>query len=618
MAYTPVNIRPPKEMAPISIKTFRGLNYSAYDNPKLYGYSPDCQNIILEDDYTPSKRPGYKKSFATSLGNGKIHGLHYYKSVSGTVKMILHHTTKLYTFNGTDAPTEIHTGMADAESTSININGKLYVFDGVNIWEYNGTTVVDISTVAYIPTVTLGRVPAGTISTANEPINLLTPYMIDSFSGTGAATVYQLSQTNLDVSAITASVDGGVTYNKVETTDFTVNRTTGAVTVLSAAAFPSGINNVKFKFAKTFTGNADRVKKCKRHSVFINRLFLTGNSDYPNLDFMSELYDTGACDPTYFPEDSFTQFGNNNNPIVGYMTQYNIQIIIKSDSDQDNTIYRRQQNPSGDIAPFTVDILNTKIGCIAPNSIQLINNNTVFLSGLGIKDLISTNVQDEKNIQHISDRIDKSNFNSEKGLLRESNLSASISIDFDNKYILGLNSNVYVWDYLKDAWYYWTNVPASCFMEVGGKLYFGSNSIGMVYQFKGEDDSGLYNDDGQSINSYWKTVMSAFGYNNITKIIPKINYSIKPGAMTSVTYGYITENDYIDNFQTDRMDLIDFGDIDFGSFTFETNREPKPIPVRARVRGNVYYQALLRNNVFDESFGFSNILIEWDLLNEVR
>ena len=229
--------------------------------------------------------------------------------------------------------------------------------------------------------------------------------------------------------------------------------------------------------------------------------------------------------------------------------------------------------------PFSVDVLNTKIGCIAPGSIQLINNNTVFLSTLGLKDLISTNVQDEKNIQHISESIDKSNFNSDKGLLRESNLSSAISIDFDNKYILGLNGTCYVWDYLKGAWYYWTNIPASCFMEVAGKLYFGSSSIGMVYQLKGEEDSGLYNDDGTAINAYWKTIMSAFGYNNYTKIIPKINYSIKPGARSSVTYGYVTEDDYVSSFQTDRMDLIDFGDIDFGQFTFETNREPKPIPV---------------------------------------
>lgn len=519
-------------------------------------------------------------------------------------------------------PNLIHTGMADNSSKSFCMNDKLYIMDGTNYLAYDGTNVVDVSSIAYVPIITSVKTPDGASFEIDEPINLLSPFVIEAFNGTGVATTFKLFFPNtsfdeLNVSPnatpIVGSVDGGVTWDKLETTHFTVNRTTGVITVATPANYPIGTSNIRFKYAVTLTGFADKIKKCRFFDVCYDRVFVSGNPDIPNYDYMSVVND-----PTYFPDEGERKFGMSGNPIVGYGNQYNVQIIIKGDDEQDTTVYKRELNLSNpEIDLFVVGNIGNKIGAIASDSTQIINSRLAWLSESGIKILNSTNIADEKNVDHISKRVDKSNSNSTLGLLREDNLKDAISADFDNMYIICLNNKFYIYDYLVDEWYFWDNIPASCFLEEGGYLYFGSNVNGIIYRFKNMDDDNPHSDDGVAIDCYWKPPLLDFGLSHKTKIISKCNYTMKPSSLSSMDFSYATEQVYSDVVQTDRLDLFDFSNIDFSNFTFETNRIQKPITVQLNLRDIVLFQPCLTNKVDGESWGITNLLIDWDIQSDV-
>lgn len=157
-------------------------------------------------------------------------------------------------------PVELQTEISDKQVSFFSMNDKCYILDGINYFEFDGTTVSEVT--PYIPTISISKDPTGG-GTSYEDFNLLGSGFKDSFSSDGAATVYQLSRKYLDNTEITAMVANVV---KVENTDFTVDRTTGQVTFNTAS--PTGTNNVIITAYKTQIGFADRIKKCQFHVIF--------------------------------------------------------------------------------------------------------------------------------------------------------------------------------------------------------------------------------------------------------------------------------------------------------------------------------------------------------------
>lgn len=66
------------------------------------------------------------------------------------------------------------------------------------------------------------------------------------------------------------------------------------------------------------------------------RVFLSGNPDEPDCDWQSGLYD-----PTYFPDTGYTRMGTDASVIVGYLKQYESQVVVKSGGAQEATSYLR-------------------------------------------------------------------------------------------------------------------------------------------------------------------------------------------------------------------------------------------------------------------------------------
>jgi hypothetical protein len=215
--------------------------------------------------------------------------------------------------------------------------------------------------------------------------------------------------------------------------------------------------------------------------------------------------------------------------------------------------------------------INDEVGTLATQSIQIIENNPVFLSKDGVYMLTASNVRDERNVTHISLTVNRK-------LLLESGLDQAVSIDYDKKYWLAVNGNVYVLDYAQKTditpygkWYLYNNISSSCFLEKDGYLYFGSSTDGLVYQFhKDTEDGNSFNDDGQPINAYWKSKPLTFGTEEHYKLVDSIYIGLKPAGATSVRFSYETDKKQ-GGGRNVTTKVFDFNTMDFGDFTLYTD-----------------------------------------------
>ncbi|HWR30602.1 MAG TPA: hypothetical protein VN631_12315, partial [Negativicutes bacterium] len=216
----------PKPKHKEEINTFLGADLSNAPNNVAKNRSPSCPNMIRDEVGKVKKRDGIQlvKTFP-----GRINGVHFL--YGATTKKLVHAGTKIYLDGAT--PIELYYTANDHISVSQQMNGKLWILDGLKYLCFDGTTVS--ATTGYIPTIIIARTPTGG-GTTLEPINLIQPKRTERFAGTSAATVYQLTATNIDSDAVAIKKlkSDGTFDTLVEGTHFTVNRTLGQITFSTA------------------------------------------------------------------------------------------------------------------------------------------------------------------------------------------------------------------------------------------------------------------------------------------------------------------------------------------------------------------------------------------------
>jgi len=605
----------PRQNNPLSIRQFLGMDVTGTDDVRR---SPDMLNCILDDEGTPEMRTGYEPLYATSLGAGAIQGIHKYVASNGAITRIIHHGTKLYTYSTPgDQPVEAYSGVAAHKSISFMLATKLCILDGTNFIVYNGTTFVTAESIAYIPTYLIGTPPGGG-GTRVEDLNLLQPRFKQKFSTVAATKDYTIHGAPLD--ALEYVWIGGVL--KTVTTDYTVNLTTG---VLSLVADPgAGTNNLEVQVLKNSYASATRITKCTVAHVYggqnDSRVFLSGNPDYPHIDWWTGLPMSGAYDPTYWPDINYDRIGGDNDPVVGYAVQYDRMVVFKRRS-----VYLRSWEITEDaygrtVTRFPSVPLNMERGAYSATSIRALNNNPVFLSDSGVYQVVGTNVRDERNVQP---------FSSLAGITAS---GAGEAIDYKGKYYLALASGaVWVCDYeralvdeatgkYQPVWYPWSGIAVNVWAE-DTDLLFGSSSIGMIYRMmdKATDDYP-YNDNGSAINAYFKGIFTTFGADHLTKLVQSLIITMKPFGRAKLTVEYATEEGASGVIHTEDMNLIDYDDIDYGDFSYDTSRSAKAFKVRVDDARNIqrFQITLGSSGVADQFFGFSSIDVIYQTLSEVR
>lgn len=577
---------------------FRGIDLLNNETEVDPRRSPDCLNVWKSYNLAQSNiiqtRPGLKE--IADLGDDSVHSIYVYS----TDTAIVHIGEKLIKWVGFPSEiistTELKSDMLDQESVMFYFSKDIYIMDGKHYLKYNGTTLVNVEDIAFIPTTTISRSPSGG-GEMYQDVNLLTPKRKNSFCADGTSTEYVLDATGID------SVDKVYVNDTLVQSGYTVNTTLGKVTFTTAPTAPTiiGQDNVIIEFSKTVTGYSNRIKKCTIAKVFDNRVFFSGNSDYANAVFHCSLNN-----PAYVSDLDYYECGTEENPIKALVVGNNVMWVFKRDSQTKDTIFYLSPTLDTDYGRiYPTSQGNVSVGCMS----KAVNykDNILFFSRNGMEG-IRGNIDYEQSVSHKSSLIDAK-------LINMSNYEFLQIAEFNGYLVVAIDDTLFLADYRQTfqgvtgtefEWYVWRlPIQISYLKEYQDMLYIAGTD-GKIYSIEGT------NDLNQAIESYWTTPRDAFGY---TQHLKKIN---KRGAILKIK-----------NMQNSRLKIaertnkrhewknvkevsgngFDFTHVDFANFSFATG-DNTYIVFRVKEKKIIDLSLKVYSDIKDKPFGLIDINVE--------
>jgi hypothetical protein len=495
---------------------FRGVDFSNRKDEVSLVRSPDALNMWKNYKNSNGRcvetRPDIElvKEFT-----GTIFGLFFY-TYGGKTHKIVHAGTKLY-----DEGNEIFANMSEHKSQAFVYSKLLYIKDGNKYYVYDGTTVKEVE--GFIPTTTISRTPSGGGSIYQD-VNLLTGLRKNSFVADGASTEYKLDAESFD-----SDYKVRVWVNDKElTTGFTANASTGIVKFNVAPTEPDtvGQDNVIIQFKREIEGYRDKIDKCTLLEVFDNRVFFSGNPDYPNM-----LWHCSLEDPTYCSDLDYYTEGVDDAKVTALVSGNNALWVMKEPSQTNTTIF--YHNPTiddtlGKVYPSIHSSIST--GCVA-TGINF-NDDICFFSERGME-AISGDVTTEQVLEHRSTLVDNR-------LLNESNYKNLILEEWEGYLLVIIDNHVYLADsrematqnnHVEYEWFYWEfdmNITSTRVKD--GVLYLCSEN--KIYSLTKRDTN---------INAYWTTFDDEFSRPQYQKTTNKKGCVADIGG-ESITISVKTDN----------------------------------------------------------------------------
>ena len=299
--------------------------------------------------------------------------------------------------------------------------------------------------------------------------------------------------------AITAEECGSLVY------------ATGKITLsISSAPQIENRDNIYVTYEHSNEGYLERIMNCNFGILFgvdgnTDRLFLSGNSDYPNIDFHSEMDDY-----TYFGDLNTASMGSDSVAVNGYARLSDSTLVIyKAETGQEASIfyrtgsYRESYDSSGNLESIR-GVFPTSAGSIGEGVVSryacvnfagdniILSKNGVF--GIVLAENVATT---ERYTRERSRSINER-------LKRHENLSEAVGIVYKNRYYLAVDNVCYIADsrykYTSEdsvdgsynyEWWFWDNVPVRVWANIGNELYFGS-ADGQVCVFDDEYTDRTY------------------------------------------------------------------------------------------------------------------------------
>lgn len=483
-------------LVPRVYSSFRGVDFRGEEVNLVR--SPDALNMWKDYKETESIRTRPELSNFASFPT-QVWGVFFYK-VGNTEMMLVHSGTTLYkVVDG--VTTQLYTGLNPARSQSFIYNNIWYFKDGINYLQYDGQTIGEV--VGYIPTTSIGRKPSGG-GTPYEDVNMLTPYRKNTFVGDGESYEFHLDTLDFDEDFIPV-----VTVNGEEVALFDWEPDKGIVTVAGAtppAPLTDGQDNITVLFKKTVPSHRNRINNCTLLQVFDNRVFFSGNQDYPNT-----VWHCSLNDPTYCSDLDYYNEGLDLSPVKAMVAGNNALWVFKEPSQANTTVF--YHNPTidaeyGKIYPSTHSSIST--GCVGTG--VNFNDDIIFFSDRGME-AINGDVTTEQVIAHRSSLVDRI-------LLKEENYQDMILEEWEGYLLIIIDSKVYLADsramftnenHMEYEWFYW---------ELGKKITCSKVHNGILYL--GTED-GIYTltDNEAAVTSYWTTPLDKFKYPHYQKTTNK-------------------------------------------------------------------------------------------------
>lgn len=537
-------------MLEISQPGIGGLNFKELEYEQDTNQSPFMLNMMYRNGAF-SKR--YGQSVQTTYPN-KIHAFIYFNG-----DLIVHSGTGVYRNS-----TQIASGLPEKAGMFVRYRQALYYFCDA-IYQYAKDSYGSYSWGAiepYIPEVYINCKPDGTSADVIDDYNIIGLKYKTVYNADGTAT-YSLYGEQIDT-AVTPEVE----VDGSPTTAFTYDAVNKQITFNSAPA--TGNLNVEITLGlkeSALAEDRNRIINARHHETFggsnNSRLFLAGGGD-------SKYFYSNSYDATYFPENNFAILGNGEEDITGFGTQYNTLIAFKPKEMYSISSYIQTSSTTVieeelGMEAFKSQVVNSRVGCDCPNSIQLVNNQlTWFSTTIGVCTLVSTNIIDERNVRPISRNVNYRNIMGGVGILDLAEDPDSIqSVNYDNKYFLVFpkSGRAYVWDYeiapysyssstVTDPknldWFLFDHFFVKQFEKVEQALYYASDYSGFenkIIKLNDTFDDLDFDQDGKNdaITARYMTPLFQFGAVEYLKNVINVFVQCRGDTATIVKMKYITE-----------------------------------------------------------------------------
>lgn len=547
----------PDKMLEIPQPAIGGLNLKDLEFEQEVNQSPYMLNVMYRNG-----------AFGKRFGQ-EVHSTYadeIYATVTYDGEIFVHAGTKIYNYKADGTHTEVASGFPTHKGLFVIFAQKLYYLVSTGFYEYDGTTFNSLD--LYVPDVLINCKPDGSSGAdVIDDYNILGDRFNISYNGTAGATDYIVGTYDTD-NTIDWDVNPTIIVNDEATTAFTVDKTNKKITFTTAPG--EGDLNVVMTFAlksTVFETERNQILNCKYYDTFgganNSRLFLAGGG-------LSKYFYSQAYDLSYFPENNFATLGNTEEDITGFGRQYNVLIVFKP--KEVYSIYSYTQTSATTVIEediglesFRSQLVNPRIGCDAPNSIQLINNLlTWFNSNEGVCTLVSTNIQDERNVRPISRNVDRSNNFGISGILDLDEDPANIqSVDFNNKYFLVFPTSgfCFMWDYeispyryasngetpTKNlSWFIFDHFYVKEFLKVGKELLYACShdnfSTSLIKLNNSFADLDFDNDgEADAIHAYYMTPFVQFGVVEMLKNVKNIYVQCRGDTASVIDMFYYTE-----------------------------------------------------------------------------
>lgn len=506
-------------LVPRIYANFRGVDFRGEEINLVR--SPDSLNVWKDYKETESIRTRPAMKLDVSF-DAPIYGIFFYKDM-----MLVHSGKNLYkVVNGEKTRLVINYGQevfpSDSEYYSMNevvssafiYDDVWYFKDGKKYLKYDGETLCVAYRDAYIPTTSIARKPTsdGTVGggTLHEDINMLTGLRKNTFRGDGESRYFFVDATNIE-EPITVKVNDKVVAN------YSVDKASGKITFDKAPDAPltDGQDNVSIQFNKTVSGYLDSILECTLLQVFDNRVFFSGNPNYPN-----SVWHCSLNDPTYVSDMDFYREGMDSAQVKGMVAGNNALWVFREPSDANTNVF--YHTPSiddeyGKVYPSSHSSIS--IGCIG-KAINF-NDDIVFFSERGMEG-ISGDITTEQVAAHRSSLVDRK-------MIAEDDYANMLLEEWEGYLLIFIGNKVYLADsrtaftnenHIEYEFFYWELEKRITSTRVhDGVLYLGTED-GVYTMTTETDENGCYI-PRVDIESYWVTPKDKFKYPHMQKTTNK-------------------------------------------------------------------------------------------------
>ena len=475
---------------------FRGVDFSNRKDEVSLVRSPEALNMWKNYKNSNGRcvesRPDIEE---VARFTDTIYGLFFY-NYDGLKHRIVHSGTNLY-----DNDEVIYSLMAEHKSKSFIYNNCLYIKDGTSYLVYDGNTVSAVE--GYVPTTSISRSPNGG-GKIYQDVNLLTGIRKNSFVSDGESKEYFVDTESFD-----SDYQVKVWIDDVEQTGgFTVSASTGKITFTNAPPEPAttGQDNVVIQFRKTVEGYRDRIDKCTLLEVFDNRVFFSGNPEYPNM-----LWHCALDDPSYCSDLDYYKEGIDDAEVKALVSGNNALWVMKSPSQSNTTIFYHTPTIDDDLGKVYPSIHSSiSTGCVS-TGINF-NDDICFFSVRGME-AVSGDITTEQVLRHRSTMVDSK-------LLNEESYENLILEEWQGYLLVIVDNHVYLADsremftnntHNEYEWFYW---------EFDHKITNTCVDDEILYLCSDEKIFTLTKTDTE-IEAYWTTLQDEFKYPQYQKTTNK-------------------------------------------------------------------------------------------------